>query len=202
MGLQPIVMPLFEGAAVEWTAPDPTKFDALLLTSANAIKYGGEQLERFRDLPTYCVGGATAQAAEDAGFNIIAIGRGGVDSLLVAVPTGSKLLHLGAANRREPGTAGRNIEHVPVYQAAERPVPDRLGKVEGAVVAVHSPRAGATFARMVDEAKLDRNSIAIAAISREAAQSAGEGWQSIETAAEPTDAAILAIASRLCNNPG
>jgi uroporphyrinogen-III synthase len=201
LGLQPIVMPLFEGSAVEWTAPDPSKFDALLLTSANAIKYGGEQLDRFKDLPAYCVGGATGQAAEDAGFKIMAIGRRGVDSLLQAVPPGDRLLHLCAANRREPGTAGRNIEHVPVYEAAERPIPDRLGEAEGAVVAIHSTRAGSTFGRMVEEAKLKRGRISVAAISPEAARAAGDGWEVVKAAREPTDAALLAIASRLCNNP-
>ena len=201
LGLQPILMPLFEGSAVEWTAPDPSRFDGLLLTSANAIKYGGEQIEQYRDLPTYCVGGATGQAAEDAGFKITAIGRGGVDALLQAVPPEDRLLHLCAANRREPGTAGRNIEHVPVYEAAERPVPERFTEVEGAVVAVHSPRAGSTFARMVDEAKLKRDRISIAALSPDAGRAAGEGWEAVEAAGEPTDTALLAIASRLCNNP-
>lgn len=201
LGLQTLVMPLFEGSAVDWTAPDPAAFDGLLLTSANAIKYGGEQLDRFKELPTYCVGGATGQTAEDAGFKITAIGRGGVDSLLQAVPPGDRLLHLCAANRREPGTAGRNIEHIPVYEAAERPIPDRLKEAEGSVVALHSPRAGSTFSRMVDEAKLERGRISIAAISREAAQAAGDSWQALEAASEPSDSALLAIASRLCNNP-
>lgn len=200
LGLQPLVMPLFEGRAVEWTAPDPSAFDGLLLTSASAIKYGGEQIEKFRDLPTYCVGGRTAQVAEDSGFNVVAIGRGGVDSLLQAAPPGDRLLHLCAANRREP-TAGRNVEPVPVYEAAELPVPDGFDAIEGAVVAIHSPRGAATFSRMVDEAKVQRDRIAIAAISPEAARAAGAGWQAMESASQPTDSELLAIASRLCNKP-
>ena len=200
LGLQPLVMPLFEGKAVEWTAPDPSAFDGLLLTSASAIELGGEQIEKFRGLPAYCVGGKTAQAAEGAGFKVVAMGRGGVDSLLQAVPPGESLLHLCAANRREP-TAGRNVELVPVYEAAELPVPAGFDKIEDAVVAVHSPRGGSTFSRMVDQAKLKRDRISIVAISREAGEAAGEGWQALEAAAEPRDSALLAIASRLCNNP-
>jgi len=200
LGLQPLVMPLFEGKAVEWTAPDPSAFDGLLLTSASAIELGGEQIEKFRGLPAYCVGGKTAQAAEGAGFKVVAMGRGGVDSLLQAVPPGERLLHLCAANRREP-TAGRNVEPVPVYEAAELPVPAGFDKIEDAVVAVHSPRGGSTFSRMVDQAKLKRDRISIVAISREAGEAAGEGWQALEAAAEPRDSALLAIASRLCNNP-
>jgi uroporphyrinogen-III synthase len=198
LGLTPVVMPLFDGKAVDWTAPDPSTFDGLLLTSASAIKYGGEQVEKYRDLPTYCVGGRTAQVAEDAGFNVVAIGRGGVDSLLVAAPPGDKLLHLCAANRREP-TGGRAVEPVPVYEAAELPVPSGFSEVEGAVVAIHSPRGGSTFSRMVDEARLQRDRIAIVAISPESARAAGEGWQRVESARQPTDSELLAIASRLCN---
>jgi uroporphyrinogen-III synthase len=201
LGLEPLVMPLFEGKAVEWTAPDPSAFDGLLLTSASAIEYGGKQIEKYRDLPTYCVGGKTAQAAEGAGFKVVAMGRGGVDSLLQAVPSEARLLHLCAANRREPATAGRNIEPIPVYEAAERPTPEGFADIEGAVVAVHSPRGGSTFSRMVDEAKLKRDRISIVAISGDAAQAAGEGWQATEAAPEPSDSALLAIASRLCNKP-
>lgn len=202
LGLQPLVMPLFEGKAVEWTAPDPAAFDGLLLTSARAIEHGGEQIEKFRELPAYCVGGGTARAAEGAGFKVMAMGRGGVDSLLQAVPLGERLLHLCAANRREPATAGRNIEPIAVYEAAERPTPEGFGNIEDAVVAVHSPRGGSTFSRMVDQAKLKRERISIVAISREAGEAAGEGWQALEAAPEPNDSALLAIASRLCNNPG
>jgi uroporphyrinogen-III synthase len=200
LGLQPLVMPLFEGRAVEWSAPEPSAFDGLLLTSASAIEYGGEQIGKFRELPAYCVGRKTADAAEGAGFKVVAMGRGGVDSLLQTVPPGERLLHLCAANRREP-TAGRNVEPVPVYEAAELAVPAGFNDVEGAVVALHSPRGGSTFARLVDEAGLRRDRISIVAISPEAARAAGDGWRSSEAAPEPTNSALLAIASRLCNKP-
>jgi len=42
----------------------------------------------------------------------------------------------------------------------------------------------------------------LAAISPDTAAAAGPGWERVEVAAEPSDAALLAIASRLCNNPG
>jgi uroporphyrinogen-III synthase len=44
------------------------------------------------------------------------------------------------------------------------------------------------------------DSIAIAAISRAAADAAGEGWKSVAVADEPSDDALLALAARLCNN--
>jgi uroporphyrinogen-III synthase len=66
------------------------------------------------------------------------------------------------------------------------------------VLLIHSPRAGARVA----ELDLDRGSIALAAISPAAAGAAGEGWAAVEAAEEPTDDALLALAKRLCNNPG
>jgi uroporphyrinogen-III synthase len=45
----------------------------------------------------------------------------------------------------------------------------------------------------------ERRSIAIAAISTEAADAAGTGWEAIGTAEATTDDALLALAARLCN---
>ena len=60
LGLEPIVVPLFEIQRVAWDAPDPSAFDALLLTSANAIRIGGDQLQALRGLPVHAVGDRTA----------------------------------------------------------------------------------------------------------------------------------------------
>jgi uroporphyrinogen-III synthase len=50
---------------------------------------------------------------------------------------------------------------------------------------------------------MDRSTIIIAAISQAAAEAAGGGWAAVETAARPTDEALLALAERLCNkSPG
>src|SRR5262245_7688966 len=44
MGLEVVRCPLFHVEPVEWEAPDPAAFGALLLTSANAMRHGGRQL--------------------------------------------------------------------------------------------------------------------------------------------------------------
>ena len=63
LGLDAVAIPLFEVEAVEWTAPEAGGFDGLLLTSANAIRHGGDQLQSLRGLPVYAVGKATSEAA-------------------------------------------------------------------------------------------------------------------------------------------
>ena len=86
MGLEPVTMPLFKVEAVDWDAPDPGLFDALLLTSANAVRYAGERLRSLRQLPVYAVGEATAAAAREAGFEIASTGDTRIERLLCSIP--------------------------------------------------------------------------------------------------------------------
>jgi uroporphyrinogen-III synthase len=201
-GLMPVLLSLFKVEPVEWEAPDAGQFDALLLTSANAIRHGGNGLEGLRQLRAYCVGEATATAAREAGLSVIAAGTVGVDELLQRVPRESRLLHLSGTHWREPANRTHAIRHLPVYDSVELPPPEWLALIEGAVVAVHSPRAASTLARHADDLRLDRHGTAIAAISAETAAAAGKGWETVEPAAEPRDSALLAIATRLCHNRG
>lgn len=198
LGMVPMVAPLFEIRPLEWEVPDPSGFDGLLLTSANALRSGGDRLDRLRALPAYCVGEATAAAAREAGFKVALTGSGGVDSLLAEIPGKLRLLHLCGAERREPGSTDHAIVTIPVYRAAELGE-TRLDGIEDAVVALHSPRAGEAFSRRAEEAGLDRERIAIVAMSAEAAETAGSGWERVEIAVDRSDSALLAIAARLCD---
>jgi uroporphyrinogen-III synthase len=201
LGLKPIVIPLFRIEPIAWTAPDPSDFDGLLFSSANAVLAGGPALANYRDLPAYAVGEATAAAAREEGFRVETVGTGGIDALLDLLPPDLGLLHLCGADRRRPGDHPQTILTVPVYRSAELPLPDNFGTAEGAVLAVHSPRAGARLAELAVEAGLLRESTSIAAISAEAATAVGEGWQQVEAASERNDQALLALAARLCQNP-
>lgn len=195
-GLDAVATPLFEIEPVAWQAPEASGFDGLLLTSANAVRHGGEGLLELRGLKAYAVGEATAEAAREAGFDVAASGEAGVDRLLGSIEPGLRLLHLCGADRREPEAESQRISPVVVYRARQIDAPD-LSSAAGGVVLVHSPRAAARFAELVD----DRGSIAIAAISQPAAEAAGDGWQSVDLASKPDDDALLALAARLCNNP-
>jgi uroporphyrinogen-III synthase len=200
-GLEPVVIPLFAAEPVEWRAPEPGEFDAVLLTSANALLHGGGELDRLRDLPAYCVGETTAAAAREAGFKIASTGSGGVDALLGSLPAELRLLHPCGIDRREPRAAKQAIVPIPVYRAVAIEPGDAIRSIDGTVVAVHSPRAAACLSALADARGLRRETIRIAAISDEAAASAGPGWQLVEAAVEPSDSALLALAARLCNKP-
>jgi len=195
LGLDALAVPLFAIEPVAWRAPDPSSFDALLLTSANAVRFAGEQVTELRALPVYAVGEATAKAAGEAGFDIASTGEAGVDRLLGSIEPALKLLHLCGADRRVPQDARQSIVPIVVYRAVEMDVPDL--DADGAVVLIHSPRAARRFAELVK----DRSSISIAAISAVAADAAGGGWKAREVADRPTDDALLALAASLCNKP-
>jgi uroporphyrinogen-III synthase len=199
-GLDAVSAPLFEIVPVEWQAPDPSSFDGLLLTSANALRCAGEQLNRLRTMPVYCVGAATAAAARDAGFGIAAIGGSGVERLLASVEPDLKLLHLAGEERRATDEAPQAILAVPVYRAEPLPRPVALDDLSGQVAAAHSPRAAARLAELV--AGDVRQSVRIAAISPAAAEAAGSGWEKVAAADDPTDDALLALAASLCEEDG
>lgn len=195
-GLEAVAVPLFEIEPVAWDVPDPGGFDALLLTSASAVRHGGEGLETLRQLPVHAVGEATANAARAAGFGVASTGAAGVDRLLESLGPDLKLLHLTGEDRIAPANARQTITAVPVYRARTRPNP-KLDRVEGSIALVHSPRAGRRFAELV----VNKGSFTIAAISKAAADGAGSGWAAVEAAKSPDDDALLALAARLCNNP-
>lgn len=196
LGLAATSVPLFEIEPVAWEAPEPTGFDGLLLTSANALRFGGEKIRELRGLPVHAVGDATAQAAREAGFDVASSGDSGIDRLLDSIDPKLKLLHLCGDDRREATNPPQAIATVVVYRSTPVDSPD-LSAATDSVALVHSPRAGQRFAELVR----DPGSTVVAAISAAAAAAVGEGWAAVETASAPNDDALLALAARLCNKP-
>jgi uroporphyrinogen-III synthase len=195
-GLDAVAVPLFEVEPVPWEAPNLAAFNGLLLTSANAVRLAGDQLQDLRGLKTYAVGEATASAARDAGFDIAATGEAGVDRLLGSIEPDLKLLHLCGEDRREPQGAKQEITTVAVYRAKPLDAAG-LGDMRNVVALIHSSRAGRRFAELVQ----DRGTISIAAISEAARHAVGDGWKTVAVANSPTDDALLALAASLCDKP-
>lgn len=191
-GIEAVAVPLFEIAPVDWAVPQASDFDALLLTSGNAARHGGAGLAALTALPTYCVGDATATAARAAGLNVVGIGPAGAAALIDQVPTGLRLLHLaGVDHQAIPGAT-----EIAVYDSRAIDPPPSLDELAGGVAMVHSARAGQRLAELVSE----RGDIAIAAISQAAADACEGGWRRVEAIEAPTDGALLALASALCQD--
>lgn len=193
-GLKAVKLPLFEIERLPWLAPaDLSSFDGLLVTSANAIREGGEEIERLKSLPVYAVGPATAAVAREEGFDVAKVGPARVQALLRSIDPDLRLLHLAGEDRIDPRRAWQRITVLPVYRSKTLEIDPT--PITGSVALVHSPRAGARLA----EIAADRSSVAVAAISRAAAQACGDGWEKVAAVAKPSDLALLALAGRLCD---
>jgi uroporphyrinogen-III synthase len=192
LGLDVIACPLFKVEPVAWHAPGSDEYDALLLTSANAVRHGGADLERLKAIPAHAVGQATAAAARAAGFSVETVGQGDVVELLAKLAPSRRLLHLAGEDHRAPDDP--RIDRLIVYRSAPIAAP-RVPSLQGLVAAVHSARAGRRLAELVT----DRARTAIAAISDAAADSCGIGWERVEVAEQPNDNSLLALAARLCH---
>lgn len=198
-GFEAIAAPLFTVMPLAWTAPDAQAHDALMLTSANAVRHAGPALDLYRSLPVYAVGEATASTAREAGFQDIRTGAGDAAALaaLMARDGIRRPLHLAGRDHRAPVTS-LAIERCLVYAAepvAALPVSAHAALEKKAVALIHSPRAGALFARLLAKAGIDARHVPAAAIS--AAAAAGP-WFAVAIAAAPDDGALLAAAARLC----
>jgi uroporphyrinogen-III synthase len=201
LGLTAIRLPLFEVHAIDWTPPDVTRFDALLLTSANALRRAGPGLAALRGLPVHAVGDATAAVARDAGLEVVAVGdRDGAALVAAAAASGvQRALLLGGRDRaveEHPIIA----EAIAVY--ASEPVAvalEALDQLAGSVVLLHSARAARRVADLIDRAGIDRRTVRLAAISAAAAEAAGGNWEGIAAAASPDDATLIQLARTLAD---
>jgi uroporphyrinogen-III synthase len=201
LGLTAIRLPVFEVHAVDWTAPDVTRFDALLLTSANAPRHAGLGLAALRSLPVHAVGDATAAAARDAGLEVVAVGdRDGAALLAAAAANGVRRGLLLCGRDRAVVNHPIIAETIAVYASDPIAVPvEALDQLAGSVVLVHSPRAARRVADLVDRAGVDRRTVRLAAISTAAADAAGGDWERIAAVATPDAAALIALARALAD---
>ena len=189
-----------------WEPPPAEPFDALLLTSANTARHAGPALERYKAMPCYCVGEATAAAATEAGLTDLRVGTSdGAAAVAMAAAEGvGAMLHLAGAEHVLLDHPGLRIARRIVYSSDPLGLSGdaRAALASGALVLLHSARAAAHFAALVDLAGLSRRDTVLAAISAPAAGAAGPGWEATHVAPEPRDAALLALAAQLCKTGG
>jgi uroporphyrinogen-III synthase len=199
LGLDAHSIPLFTVEPMVWAAPDPAAFDALLLTSANAVRHAGPQLALLAALPCLCVGTATAAAARAAGLTVAATGDAGAQPLVDSMTSRGhhKLLWLTGEDRTALSSDHAHITPRICYRAAAIAAPPGWADAIAvpAVLLLHSPRAARQAAASAGEAKAHLTGVAI---SDAVAAAAGPGWEAIHIAARPGDADMLALAAKLC----
>ncbi|MFO1260602.1 MAG: uroporphyrinogen-III synthase [Sphingomonadaceae bacterium] len=201
LGLEPVIYPLFTVEPLAWEPPDRARFDALMLTSANAVRHAGPELTRFAALPIYVVGKATASAACDFGLAPHHIGDTDAADLLEAMHREGRraVLHLCGENVVDSGASGLDIQLIPVYRSIEHDSDDDLiaALQPYDILLIHSPRAGKRLNALVGSES--RSGLSVIAISQAALDAAGDGWTAAQAAPLPTDTAMLALALELCH---
>ncbi|MEH3045851.1 uroporphyrinogen-III synthase [Sphingomonas adhaesiva] len=195
-GVAAVALPLFAIVPHDWPVPDAAGFDALLLTSANAVRHAGAGLHRLSHLPVVAVGEATAVAARAAGLRVAITGDGDAAQAVALAARYPRLLHL--AGRDRVAVAG--VTAVTVYASDPLAVTvDAVAAARDAVVLLHSRRAAARFVALAGA--MSRESVRVAALSAAVAAEAGTGWQAVAVAPRPDDAALVATAVRLAIDP-
>jgi uroporphyrinogen-III synthase len=191
-GIEAVPLPLFAVMPVAWSPPDPRRFDALLLTSAQAVRHGGVGLAALAELPVVAVGEATAAAARAAGLAVARVGTGDAAAVVAQAAAFPRLLHLAGRDRiAQPGVEARTV-----YASEELPIgAEAIAAALDGVVLLHSIRAATRFGELA--AALPRARVRIAALSAAVAVAAGGGWQSVVVAPRPQDVALVQVAARL-----
>jgi uroporphyrinogen-III synthase len=184
-----LAWPLFAPAPVAWEIPDVAAHDALLVTSANAVRLGGPGLARLAMLPVVAVGAETAAVATAAGFTVAAVGTGDVAAALAAGRAIGleRPLHLAG---REHVDSGQPTTIVYASADVATDAAAFATAAQGRIVLLHSVRAACRVAALIPA---NRKTVGIAALSAKVLAAAGGGWGVALVADVPTDAALCRL---------
>ena len=203
-GLQTVVDPLFSIGPVAWSAPAAQEFDALLLTSANAVASGGAELDAYKPLPVLAVGEATARTAEKAGFPIEKTGASSGQALLdsLAEDRYRKILWLAGEQHSQLDARQRELHIVPVYRSTAVALGEKAVAClqRETVILLHSARAARHLVAELGRLRIKQDRHHALAFSAKVAQAAGQGWRSLQIAEHPDDDALLSLATGLCRD--
>jgi uroporphyrinogen-III synthase len=202
LGFDPILLPLFSIIPRSWRAADIGQFDALLITSANAVRHAGDGLQDYRSLPVHAVGERSAAACAKAELLVASTGHAGIEQAMASAMAAGhrRLFWLAGEDRRSPAIpGGMQLEIATSYAAQTLPLPSDAREIfaQCGAIALHSPRAARRVAATVDQLALSRSKFIIAAFSLAVAEAAGEGWRGVALAPQPSDDAMLSALTEL-----
>ncbi|ATW02522.1 uroporphyrinogen-III synthase [Sphingorhabdus sp. YGSMI21] len=202
LGLQTVVDPLFTVEPISWSGPVAADFDALLLTSANAVNYGGDRLGDLGSLPVLAVGQATASTARHAGFNVLHSGDSGGQRLLDQLEDNRfrRVLWLAGEQHSMLDPGDRQMTVVPVYRSRAMALGEKaIACLKGeTIILLHSPRAARHLVTELDRLHIKPDRHQVLAFSEKVAAAAGAQWKSLQVADRPDDESLLSLATRLC----
>ena len=208
LGLRPVIAPLLEIRLARPHLPPPSRLQAVLVTSGNAV---AALPDSYRDVPLLAVGDATASRARDAGFGRVLSADGDARALagLTARACQASGLPLLVASARRQGDElaadlrrrGFRVMRRVVYAAvpvASLPEPARDALAAGTVRAAlfFSAETARHGVRLLRRARLHAalGQVDALAIGQPAAVALqGLHWRRIRVATQPTQDAMLAL---------
>ncbi|WP_395620365.1 uroporphyrinogen-III synthase [Sphingorhabdus sp.] len=195
-GHAPILMPLFSIEVLPTPHLSTDGYDAILLTSGNAVRAAVEFLTHNPATPIYAVGSATASALHALSVPVAKTGSEGVEALVrIAVADGHQRFLWLAGEDHSPVAPidGVRIDIEIVYRSATVGTPDNFVRhvTESDVVILHSSRAARHFADLCGTMNIPRADVTLATFSSTIATAAGENWAARIIADAPNDAALL-----------
>ena len=216
-GFEPVVTPLFTIVPLPDTPPEGP-FDALVLSSGNAIGPLAQAPEAWRELPVFTVGARTAGRAREAGFTDARSADGDRNDMIALVtgnmPTGARLLMVSGRDRNEDiaprlEQAGFAVTDWTAYAAeAVSVLPDELKAslargVEAAALH-YSPRGAQTFLALIREAGIEEEALALTHVALSAAVAAplvSAGASTVLVAEYPEESALFAALEQVSPPP-
>lgn len=208
MGHEAVVAPLSRVVAVEGATKPVGAFDAVAVTSANAlISASSPLLEVIRTLPCFAVGERTAEAAKDAGFEDVGSAGGDVHDLAAMITTrlsrDAEVLYLCGTRRRpvlEDALRDAGFGVTPVETYGIEPV--RYGAAERNKLIAGAPLDAMLVysrfsAELLSDFLGDRGDLRVLCMSRHVADGLSHSLRkSAEIASAPTEDSLLALLSR------
>ncbi len=203
-----IISPLLNIVPLDWAMPDE-KIDALVLTSQNAVPQ--QHLDKLKNMPVFCIGAASADAARAAGLAVAGDADGNradLVAMLAAHKPRCALFLSGHTERAdliaELAAVGVSAHKRTVYRAQAAAL---SAQATGALTEhtidwalLFSPRSAALFAAHCSALPVTlKNHLRLACLSSAVAEACGADWAHVVLAGQPSTPHLLAAAGLLCD---
>ncbi|ACV75784.1 MAG: uroporphyrinogen-III synthase [Zymomonas mobilis] len=208
VGWQVIKTPLATAISIPWSINESLSFDAVMVTSAQAIYHGGSELDKLKDYPLYVVGKATEAAARQAGFQHIVTAEGNGASVLCCLERDKRMRILRLCGEIYKDYDYKNFslkENTQFFikilyrmqNIASLPIEACQALVENAIVLLHSSRFAEQFRLLLAKTDINPDRVQIAVISPAVAEQIGKEWRAMAIAEYPDDTSLLKAAASL-----
>lgn len=217
-GFEPLVAPLFKVVRLPGAVPEGD-FDAIVLTSGNAVPVLAEGPTAWRELPVFTVGARTAAKVREAGLEDARSADGDRNDLIELIrrtlPAPAKLLMIVARDRKEDvlerlEQAGYEVALWMAYAAEPvSALPDdaqaalRQGKVEAALH--YSARGARTFIALAQAAGVNDEAMELTHVALSADVAApliAAGASTVLVAEHPEEAGLLSALEQVSARDG